>query len=374
MIYLTTGANGAGKTLCTLQDVREQQLKENRPVYFHGFEMDPEVQKAFGWIHWDDPTKWMEIPEGSICLFDECQAYFGKTSAREAPDYILDLAKYRRKRGIDMWLITPHPSMLHVDVRRLIESPSWHRHVKRAFGADMVSVTTYSVPNLRAEEGSTDDKGAMTMRAFPKEVYKWYRSASLHTGKRKVPRSVWILLGAVCLIPVLAYFAWGTITSIGDGDKIAKQVLGQPAPGAAGAQSNQARQVEPQSPQQYAEARTPRFEGLPQTAPVYDSLTVPVVAPYPAACVSSKARCTCYTQQGTRLATDRETCLQIVERGYFVDWAQPQQAASIDRQDRRPPTPALMSGTPDMSRRANPDRLEAAPATPVRVAAAGGAR
>ncbi len=131
MIYLTTGANGAGKTLCTLQDVRAQQEKELRPVYFHGFEMDEDTRARFGWIHWPDPTKWMEIPEGSIVLFDECQEHFGKSSSREPPQYILDLAKYRRKRGIDMWLITPHPSMLHVDVRRLIESPSWHRHIKR---------------------------------------------------------------------------------------------------------------------------------------------------------------------------------------------------------------------------------------------------
>jgi len=37
MIYLTTGGNGAGKTLFTLYDVRKQQLAENRPVYYCGF-------------------------------------------------------------------------------------------------------------------------------------------------------------------------------------------------------------------------------------------------------------------------------------------------------------------------------------------------
>ena len=32
MLYLISGANGAGKTLNTLKWVRERQLNENRPV------------------------------------------------------------------------------------------------------------------------------------------------------------------------------------------------------------------------------------------------------------------------------------------------------------------------------------------------------
>lgn len=334
MLYLTTGANGAGKTLCTLQDVRAQQEKELRPVYFNGFEMDEDTRARFGWIHWPDPTKWMEIPEGSIVLFDECQEHFGKSSSREPPQYILDLAKYRRKRGIDMWLITPHPSMLHVDVRRLIESPSWHRHIKRAFGADMVSVTTYSVPNLRCEEGSTDDKGAMTMRPFPKEVYKWYRSASLHTGKRKIPRSVWILLGAISLIPVLAYFAWGSIREIGNPDKITKSVLGTPAPGATSQfpPAGRSASIAPMSSEQYAAMRAPRFAGFPHTAPVYDAITLPVRAPYPAACIESRTRCVCHSDQGTRLDIPRSVCSEIVKGGFYVDWDLPDSRGSTRAQ------------------------------------------
>ena len=36
MLYLISGANGAGKTLNTLKWVRERQLKENRPVCHNG--------------------------------------------------------------------------------------------------------------------------------------------------------------------------------------------------------------------------------------------------------------------------------------------------------------------------------------------------
>ena len=36
MLYLITGANGAGKTLNTLKWVRERSVKEGRPVCHNG--------------------------------------------------------------------------------------------------------------------------------------------------------------------------------------------------------------------------------------------------------------------------------------------------------------------------------------------------
>jgi len=363
MIYLTTGGNGAGKTLLTLQDVRNQQLKENRPVYFHGFEIEPSFQAESGWIYWDDPKKWMDIPEGSICLFDECQTYFGKSNTRDVPQFILDLAQFRRKRGIDMWLLLPHPSMLHVDIRRLVESPSWHRHVKRAFGSDMASVTTYSVPNLRCEEGSTDEKGVVAMRPYPKEVYKWYRSASLHTGKRKIPRAFWVLAFASLCIPALAYFAWDAISGLSDPDKITKSVLGTPA----GIATDPARLATSTAgsaaitSEEYARARTPRFDGLPHTAPAYDELTRPVRAPYPAACVSSRNRCVCYSDQATPIQTPKEVCLQIVAGGIYVDWEVKTMGAGTGTSAPRSPSPELASSAPGTSAGARGSQLEAMP-------------
>jgi len=43
------------------------------------------------------------------------------------------------------------------------------------------------------------------------------------------------------------------------------------------------------TPADYAAAYTPRIAGLPHTAPVYDEVTKPVVAPYPVACIASAA-------------------------------------------------------------------------------------
>lgn len=337
MIYLTTGANGAGKTLCTLQDVRKQQLAENRPVYYHGFDMDEAKAKEFGWIYWEDPRQWMKIPEGAICLFDECQEHFGKSGARDVPQYILDLAKYRRKRGIDMWLITPHPTMLHVDVRRLIEKPSWHRHFKRAMGADVVSCIKFSAPDLKCEEPGSGERGEVSMRPYPKEVYTWYRSASLHTGKRQIPRRVYVLAACALLVPALFIGAFYSLRS-----NVLKRVeptADTVAPGAPGIQAQAAAPPGPKSPAEYVSAYAPRVPGLPHTAPAYDTLTQPRRVPYPAACIASRTRCQCYTQDGTLLTTEEALCRQLVERGFFADWQEPRPSIAGDNSGgpNRPP-------------------------------------
>gem|GEM_PF-6684726 len=53
---------------------------------------------------------------------------------------------------------------------------------------------------------------------------------------------------------------------------------------------------------------------------MYDEVTKPVTAPYPAACVQDAKRCLCYTQQGTLMRISGDTCQQIVKYGYFMDW------------------------------------------------------
>lgn len=339
MIYLTTGANGAGKTLCTLEDVRAQQLKENRPVYFHGFDMDEAVQAEFGWHKFDNPRDWMSLPDGAICLFDECQNEFGKSSSREVPQYILDLAQHRRKRGIDMWLITPHPTMLHVDVRRLIESPSWHRHFKRAFGANVVSVLKFNSPDLKCEEPGAGERAEVAMRPYPKHVFGWYRSASLHTGKRKVPRAVYVL-GAVALaVPLLGWYAVDTLQSLGDEQRISERLVPDAPARPFGSAPGQRTDSAPMSPSEYAAHYTPRIPGFPHTAPAYEALTSPKTAPYPAACLATASRCECFSQQGTRLDVPDPTCRAVVARGFFIDWQEPRPEQALLTGDN--------SGAPD---------------------------
>lgn len=317
MIYLTTGANGAGKTLLTLKDVRDQQLVENRPVYYHGFEAG-EVLAGWGWQTFE-PEKWQGLPDGSICIFDECQNEFPAKLPGSIPDYINAIAQFRRKRGFDFWLICPHPSLIHINVRRLIENPSWHRHLKRTFGSDMVSVLRFNSPNMQCEKPGAGASGQVSMRAYPKEVYGWYKSATVHTGKKTIPKQVYIVAVAVVVIPLLFWAVIHRLTAPkASVDAPRATSSGQLANGTVTPLAGRSGGV--QDAAAYVDAYTPRVTGLAYTAPRYDEITQPTSAPYPAACVHMGKRCSCYTQQGTALQTPENLCLSIVKNGFFIDW------------------------------------------------------
>lgn len=323
MIYLTTGANGAGKTLLTLKDVRAQQLKENRPVYYHGFDMDEAKAAEFGWQKFD-PKKWQDLPDGSICIMDECQNEFPlRRAGSEVPEYIQAIAQHRRRRGFDFWMICPHPSLIDVFVRRLIDKPSWHRHLKRAFGADVVSVLRFSSPDMKCEEPGAGARGEVSMVGYPKEVYGWYRSASLHTGKKKIPRAVYVLAACAIAVPAALYFAVSGLynNATKQAKPSAEAVPTAPGTNATSSGSPNLRQVaQVMTADEYIAHRVPRLPDFPHTAPAYDDTTKPTEAPYPAACVKMGKTCKCYTQQATLLQVSGAVCLQIVAQGFFMDW------------------------------------------------------
>ncbi len=328
MIYLTTGANGAGKTLLTLWDVRQQQLKENRPVYYHGFDMDEAKAVEFGWQKFE-PSKWQDLADGSICIFDECQNEMpAGSTVKSEPDWVMAIAQHRRRRGFDFWLIAPHPSLVSPTVRRLIDTPSWHRHLKRTFGADVVSELKFRTPDIRCEQPGSGERGTVSMQPFRKEVYTWYRSASLHTGKRKIPRQLYIVAVAFLLVPFLGYLAFLRLPG-------STQAKAAPVSQSVSAASSSARPG-PVSAIEYVAAYIPRVPGLPHTAPRFDDVTRPTEAPYPAACVSMADRCACYTQQGTMLQTPLDLCKQIVAGGFFIDW----------KPQTLPPSQALSTAKP----------------------------
>jgi zona occludens toxin len=75
------------------------------------------------------------------------------------------------------------------------------------------------------------------------------------------------------------------------------------------------------TPYSYVKSHTPEVATLPYTAPIYEEITKPITAPFPAACVySSKKGCRCYSQQGTAMIIDFPVCINIVQNGVFIDW------------------------------------------------------
>jgi len=337
MIYLRTGANGTGKTLLTLKDVREKQIAEARPVYHNGrFKLTGEGEK-FGWqqIEFKD---WQTVPDGAIFIIDECHNDMPVRGGKEPPpDWIRMLAEHRR-RGFDFYLITQHPMNIDAFVRRLIGSPGWHQHLKRQSGAPLVSRTEWNVVNEQPQRPGASESGQLQMVSYPREVYQWYESATLHTAKTKIPFQVKLLIAMLFVIPALGYFGWQSFNKAipkGPAQETAQATAQAQTPPAH--RNNAAGTSAPaaQTPAQYIASFEPRIAGLPHTAPRYEAQTAPAVAPFPAACVNMGTRCQCYTQQATKLDVPPDLCKQIVKNGYFMDW---QEGKPSGAQPLAPPT------------------------------------
>lgn len=344
MLYLITGANGAGKTLNTLKWVRERSVKENRPVCHNGRFEVVEGGELASWKTIDFKD-WQSEPDGTIFLVDECHNDLPlRPASSTPPDHVRMLAEHRR-RGFDFYLVSQHPQNIDNFVRRLIGAPGWHRHLKRTFGADLVSCIEWPSVNPNCEKAGSGATGTVTMVGFPKEVYGWYRSASLHTGKRKIPPRVWVLLACALLVPILGYFAFTKVYSnvAKQADRIPGAQASASAPGVpAGAAGGPAKVL---TTAEYLDQRRPRLPDFPHTAPAYDQVTAPTVAPYPAACVEMGKTCKCYTQQATlmpQVATN--VCHQIVRQGYFIDWAQAQPQQQQPTLQQQPARQVMVQG------------------------------
>lgn len=364
MIYLSTGANGSCKTLFTLKDVRELQLKDLRPVYYVEGRFKPTavLTEEFGW----KPFKfadWQSLPDGAIIFCDEVHNDLPKRATNSpVPAHVSKLAEHRA-RGFDFFMLTQHPSNLDSFVTRIIGAPGYHRHLKRvAGGSSLTSVIQWDAVNNTCEKFGSGKNAQVTMRAQPKEVYKWYDSAELHTAKLRIPKQVIYLAVSLPLIAALFYFAF-TMMWKKNGVKDAAAVSAAGSPSQVGGASVD--RTKPKSTVDYVADYQPRIKGLMHTAPAYDKLTEPKRVPVPAACIQSKAQgCKCYTQDATPYPVDLAMCKQLVAHGAFLAFQPEGEKRDGERREPRPQERAEIAqqGAPGFAFIGNPP--SAAPALP----------
>lgn len=313
-IHLRTGLPGAAKTLLTIEDVEKLRKESGREVYYYGIQ-----DLNLPWIALEDATKWNDLPPNSIIVIDEAQKVFRpRGNGAPVPPHVEHLETHRHK-GYDFYLITQHPMLLDSNVRRLTGR---HEHVVRIFGKEKSNVHRWDSVKETCDKSRTDS--IKTERDFPKELYGVYKSADAHTIKKAVPLRMYLLLAIPFIILILITFAGYTMwkSSHNDIGKAEKEKMGQVG---AYKESDAApvRPISIDTPAGWFEANAPRVEEMPHTAPKYDEVTKPVLAPIPAACVDFKGHCKCYTQQGTKMSTSEEFCRQVVQNGFFVDWVEP---------------------------------------------------
>ena len=323
MIIVVTGLPGAGKTLYSLNWVKARAERDGREVYYSGI-----ADLNLPWIE-IDPQRWMDAPANSIVVIDECQRVFRpRMHGQSVPQYVSELETHRHK-GLDIVLITQHPMLIDSNVRRLA---GLHFHCVRKFGLNASTVHEWASVKEQCDknrEGSTrhDFK-------FPKASFAWYKSAEVHTHKARIPARVWLLGLVLVGLVVLAwwmYSRWQERLSPHPEPAAAAAMVSAGASSVAGAPAPQAQAGQGQmTREQWLAHFQPRVHGLAYTAPVYDTVTQPVRAPYPAACVQSPSKgCRCYSQQATRLDVPKALCMSLSEGGFFIAWGDGVQSAGV---------------------------------------------
>lgn len=357
MLSLRTGLPGHGKTLRTIWEVEQVREKTDRIVYQNGIK-----DLKLPWHELENPRYWMNVPDGSIIVIDECQRVFPPRAAgSNVPDHVRALETHRH-RGIDMYLVTQHPRLLDSHVRSLVEV--WE-HLKRPFGQSYVKVTKWQECHGDPTKG-LDDAEQSRWR-YPKAVFDWYTSAAIHTVRPRAP--VGKILLALALLFFVSY-AFVRIYSKFHPDPVQPQPQPQQLQhGASSARSTAQVSLPPSSPgpapatdaagsspvldaQGWAREWVPVIAAVPASAPAYQRAgsTRPAAFPRVVGCVASATACECFTQQGTTVPLDPAQCVAFIQRPpfdpYRADPVVDQQPAVSGSGARAPETRAAAAAAP----------------------------
>lgn len=316
MIKLITGQPGHGKTAYAIWLALKLKA-EGRAVYAHGIK-DLDYDRI-GFQRIDEPTKWQDLPDGSVVVLDECYTTFpNRNPGAKVPDHVEAMARHRH-RGFDFILIAQQGLQLDPFLRGLYEE---HVHVVKKFGkATKLKRWSSYQGNVKAVCADASDW------IRPNEVFQYYTSTVLNTSKLHVPKWLQVTGALVVLMAfLLLYLKHGYDKKIEEYSAAGKSASGASAAadtrGTRGGAAADA--ISYDTPADYARAHLPRFPTMPWTAPVYDKRGV--TADPQLLCMSSEAgadvdghyrdaSCTCLTEQGTKYAINQGECMRIARDG-----------------------------------------------------------
>lgn len=356
MITLITGAPGAGKTAALVSMLEE--LGKDRPIFSHGI---PDLKIPH--VALDDPHTWPDsVPDGAVVIIDEVQtAWRPSGPGQKIPESIQRLETHRH-RGLDFFIITQGPNLVHSNVRSLVGR---HVHLRDigVFGR-----WWYEWPET-ADNCRTGWKTAPVKKKYklPKHVFSKYKSASLHTkSERSIPRSLYLVLGALVLASVLGFNAYKSIHAKmypAPPQPLAEKTPG-PIPSPLRSPVQQGGGFDPHTntipaqpmPQGVIDDRVafvPRVPDKPETAPAYDHLRQVVNMPTIAGAMCTKTRCKCVTASGTDVGISEDACRAWLKNPPFDPYT-PRPAPT-------PSAPAYASAPPAVGTGSQPGQNAPAP-------------
>lgn len=323
-ITMLTGQMGHGKTLYAMA-IAEWAQKEGRQVYQLG-------------INGCDPTfipelpvpleRWMELPEGSVIILDECHKD-GRLPQRgpgKPPQWIEVLAESRHK-GIYWVMITQSPGSFDHFVRKRV---GVHMHIERKAGLPAALIFSWERA-MDPEDFHAREQAQKTVWYYPKHLYGKYTSAKDHYVKTKIPWKIWA-------VPVFAIFCcwviWNLVSTFdGFGEATAApqpaapgQLADMAAPNLAGPVGRNRPAV--LDPAAWIINQAPVVEGIPWSAPIFQGRPIRsepevfcgVFGQYEDA---KRSRCRCISEQGTTLSIPTVQCRAIARHGLYNPYRAP---------------------------------------------------
>lgn len=306
MIILRTGLPGAGKTLNTIYELTTDPEWQGRALYVFGI---PELQVPH--IPLDEPEKWYECPPGSVIVIDEAQRIFPpRANGSAVPEKVRKLETHRHQ-GVDIILITQDASLIDNAVRRLAGR---HVHCVRAGGFGMASLYTWPEAQWQINE-QTKKTAQVVKRRYPKEVFRLYKSAEIHTVKRRIPFGLMVFFALLIGLPIMIAVAYFRIMAIGAATSIADAPV-ETVSGTVGGAVGGVGYPRDRPLAEYLGLHRELIPGLPWSSQFYAEVYRPVTYPKPR-CVAMGADCRCYSQQGTRMDVALAYCVHYATAGFF---------------------------------------------------------
>lgn len=335
MIILQTGVPGSGKTSSIVNMLMTDEsythftdkdgVKKKRPLFVNGIpELKIEHEELTDEQIKEKPFQDF-LPYGSLVIIDEAQRLMGtRSAASKVPPFIEALALHRH-HGLDIVLITQHPSFLDSFVRKLVQR---HMHVS----IKPVGRKLYEWNECVDQPDSSVNIARAIERTFvvPKKSFGMYKSAEVHTKpKRRIPKS---LIFVVLFIPLLIGFTLYTINNMSkrfSADEqqttstIAASDVDGTEPKISPVTTDIGQNLKP-------EDFVPTLAEKPESKPIYDNVRQVKTFEYPVGCVDGgKSGCTCYSSQGTPLKEiTKAMCKDYVKNGLpFNPYKDEQQTA-----------------------------------------------
>lgn len=325
MLTLVTGQPGNGKTLRVMALLLEEYERNAKAVkegkeqprrFFSNIDgaTTEENSDAFPWMEAiPDHRDWTQLPDNSFVVYDEAHSdgntvgleRYGRLfpatgKPGESDDPRIRSMSTHRHRSFDLVLITQWPSKVHHQVRSLVGR---HLHMNRSMGLAAAGVLQWTRVQVDPYDETQREKAEEEIWSYPKDLYKRFKSASLHTSAHKfrMPKKIkdaLITFTAIVLMAAVAGWAFGwhkpMMATMGWGGKPEAQSRPAAAPASPGSM----------------------FSSLPKGKEVAsvaagmgthrDLLTE--AAPTLAGCVASERGCRCFNSEGYLIDMSEHQC------------------------------------------------------------------